>query len=126
MKKIEYQVAFSDHRGEISDLIENENINAITRITIRQGAVRGNHYHKETWQWNYVVSGKMKLVTQMPNEERQEAILSPGDLAVTGPYEHHALVGVEDCEVLVFTKGPRGGKEYESDTFRLEEPLALN
>lgn len=126
MKKIEYQVAFSDHRGEISDLVENENINAVTRITIRQGAVRGNHYHKETWQWNYVVSGKMKLVTQIPNEERQEVILSPGDLAVTGPYERHALVGVEDCEVLVFTKGPRGGKEYESDTFRLEEPLALN
>ena len=126
MKKIEYQVAFRDQRGEISDLIENENINAITRITIKKGAVRGNHYHKETWQWNYVVSGKMKLVTQMQNGEIQETTLYPGDLAVTEPYEHHALVGMEDCDVLVFTKGPRGGKEYETDTFRLEMPLVLN
>ena len=126
MKKIEYQVAFRDQRGEISDLIENENINAITRITIKKGAVRGNHYHKETWQWNYVVSGKMKLVTRMPDGERREIILCPGDLAVTEPYEHHALVGMEDCDVLVFTKGPRGGKEYETDTFRLEKPLASN
>lgn len=124
MKIIDYQVAFRDQRGEISDLIENETINAITRITIRKGAVRGNHYHKQTWQWNYVVSGKMKLVTRMLNEERQEVTLSPGDLAVTEPHEHHALVGVEDCDVLVFTKGPRGGKEYETDTFRLEHPLA--
>ena len=126
MKKIDYQVAFRDHRGEISDLIENETINASTRITIKKGAVRGNHYHKATWQWNYVVAGKMKLVTRMPNEERHEVLLSAGDLAVTEPYEHHALVGVEDCDVLVFTKGPRGGKEYETDTFRLEKPLTSN
>lgn len=123
MKKIDYQVAFSDHRGNISDLIENENINAITRITIAKGAVRGNHYHKETWQWNYVVSGRMKLVARMPEQEPRELILEPGDLAVTDPYEHHALVGLEDCDILVFTKGPRGGKEYEIDTFRLETPL---
>ncbi|OGO29000.1 MAG: hypothetical protein A2W33_07350 [Chloroflexi bacterium RBG_16_52_11] len=126
MKKIEYRVAFSDHRGAISDLIENETINAITRISIMKGAIRGNHYHKETWQWNYVVSGRMQLVTQMPNEERQAVILNPGDLAVTEPNEHHALVGLEDCDVLVFTKGPRGGKEYETDTFRLESPLVSN
>lgn len=126
MKKIDYPVVFSDHRGEISDLVENETINAITRLTIRQGMVRGNHYHKQTWQWNYIVSGKMKLVTQMPGGDREELVMLPGDLALTVPHESHALVGVEDCEVLVFTKGPRGGKDYESDTIRLETPLAVN
>jgi hypothetical protein len=30
---------------------------------------------------------------------------------------------MENSEVMVFTKGPRGGKEYESDTFRLGVPL---
>lgn len=126
MRKIDYGVAFRDQRGEISDLIENETINAITRITIKKDAVRGNHYHLQTWQWNYVVTGKMKLVTRMPNEEPREVILLPGDLAVTEPKEHHALIGLEDCDVLVFTKGPRGGKEYETDTFRLEQPLAVS
>ena len=124
MKKIDYQVAFTDDRGNISDLLENENINAITRITIIKGAVRGNHYHKNTWQWNYVVSGRMKLIVRMPDQEPTEIILGPGELAVTDPYEHHALVAIEDCDILVFTKGPRGGKEYEADTFRLETPLA--
>ena len=124
MKKIDYQPSHTDQRGAISDLIEGEEINAITRITINKGAVRGNHYHKQTWQWNYIVSGSMKLLSQMPDQDLVELIMGPGDLAVTGPYERHALIAIENCDVLVFTKGPRGGKEYESDTFRLEVPLA--
>ena len=123
MRKIDVTVAHRDERGEIADLVDGEIINAITRITIRKGKVRGNHYHKATWQWNYMVSGKMRLVTQFPDAPVEEILLQPGDLVVTDPEERHALVGVEDCEVLVFTKGPRACKEYESDTFRLDRPL---
>ena len=46
MKKLKIKVNFKDHRGIISDIIENENINAITLLTIKKGKVRGNHYHK--------------------------------------------------------------------------------
>lgn len=124
MKKINLPVSFHDERGEIKDLLENEAINAVTVITFQKGAVRANHYHKDTFQWNYVMSGKVKLVTQMPGEDKIETILGKGDFALTVPNEHHALVGLEDSELLVLTKGPRGGKEYESDTFRIEDPLA--
>jgi len=124
MQKISLTPAFKDARGEITDLLENENINAITRITFRKGAVRANHYHKQTTQWNYVVSGSIKLVSQEPGEPVVETVMLPGDFVVTGPNVSHALVGLEDADLLVFTKGPRGGKEYESDTFRLETPLA--
>jgi quercetin dioxygenase-like cupin family protein len=50
--------------------------------------------------------------------------MNPGDFTVTKPHVRHALVGLDDAELLVFTSGPRGGKEYESDTFRLDVPLA--
>ncbi len=123
MKKIIPQVAFTDERGEIIDLIEHEDINAITRLTIKKGAVRGNHYHKNTTQWNYIISGVMKLVTQMPDEPAIETLMYPGDLIATVPDERHALVGEEDVVCLVFTKGPRAGSDYESDTFRLETPI---
>ena len=123
MKKINLKIAFKDRRGKIIDLIENEKINAVTLITIKKGAVRGNHYHKKTWQWNYIISGKMRLVTKIPNKKIKTILLNPGDLALTLPGELHALIGVKDCECLVFTKGPRSGKEYESDTFRLEKPI---
>ena len=123
MNKIKLKVAHQDKRGKIIDILENEKINAITLITIKKGAVRGNHYHKKTYQWNYIVSGKMQLVT-LKNKKKKTITLSPGDIAVTKPGEAHALIGKTSCKCLVFTKGPRGGKEYETDTFRLKKPLA--
>jgi quercetin dioxygenase-like cupin family protein len=125
MKVYELSVAFEDERGTIIDLIENEDINAVTIITFKKDAVRANHYHKETIQWNYVLSGSLKLVTQLPGEECQENILKRGDFVATVPQEKHALKALEDSTLLVLTKGPRGGKEYETDTFRLTEPLIV-
>lgn len=124
MKVTRIQPAHVDARGKISDLVENESINAVTVITFEAGAVRANHFHDHTTQWNYVMSGKIRLVTQMPGEGRVESVLEKGDLAVTVPRESHALVALEPSEVLILTKGPRGGKDYESDTFRLTTPLA--
>jgi quercetin dioxygenase-like cupin family protein len=123
MDIIKTSPSFADARGEITDLLENESINAVTVITFRKGAVRANHYHKLTTQWNYVISGRIRLVTQMPGAPAREVVMCPGDLVATGPNERHALQGIEESTLMVFTRGPRGGKEYESDTFRLEVPL---
>lgn len=125
MNKIDVKPSHTDDRGVIMDLIENRNINAITDITFTAGAVRANHYHKETTQWNYVVRGKILLKTKMVDSDSaaEEIIMNVGDLVETVPNEIHALKALEDSQLLVFTEGPRGGKEYESDTFRLSEPL---
>ena len=108
------------------DLLENENINAVTIVTFKKGAVRGNHYHKQTIQWNYLMSGKVRLLSQIPGAPVEETVLTPGDFVATAENVRHALIGLEDSALMVFTKGPRGGKEYESDTFRLATPLAVN
>lgn len=123
MKQVSIDVCYKDERGEIIDLIENELINSITIVTFLPGAVRGNHYHKQTTQWNYVMSGSIRLVTQVPGEEIVETIIERGDLCVTLPNDRHALLALEASEVMVFTQGPRAGKGYEHDTFRLESPL---
>jgi quercetin dioxygenase-like cupin family protein len=123
MKKMPIETSFADQRGEIIDLLENENINAVTIVTFRRGAVRGNHVHKETTQWNYVMEGCVRLVSRSPEGHVEETLMMPGDFVATGPNVAHALVGIEESKVMVFTKGPRGGKEYESDTYRLEVPL---
>ena len=126
MEIINLKPAFSDSRGDITDLIDGNEINAITYISFAKNAVRGNHYHKLTIQWNYVISGEILLVTQMPGSERVEKILSKGDYVVSYQNERHALKGISDCsEVLIFTKGPRAGSDYEEDTFRLSEDELL-
>jgi quercetin dioxygenase-like cupin family protein len=124
MKVIDLRPAHEDERGSITDLIGDDAINAVTVITFKQGAVRANHYHEHTIQWNYVMSGEVLLVTQMPGGERQERLLKKGDFAYSPQQERHALRAETDAEVLILTKGPRAGFDYEKDTYRLDdEPL---
>ncbi|HCC47990.1 MAG TPA: hypothetical protein DEQ38_07750 [Elusimicrobia bacterium] len=123
MKKIKLKPAHTDARGRITDLLQREEINAITEISFTRGAVRANHFHKKTWQWNYVLSGRIQIAAKLPGKPVRRAVMKKGDLIVTVPNESHALKALAPSELMVFTKGPRGGKEYENDTFRLTEPL---
>lgn len=123
MEFIALKPAHTDARGRITDLISDDEINAVTLITFVKGAVRANHYHERTIQWNYVISGEILIVTQTPGKEKTERVLKAGEFVVTRQNERHALKGLTDAEVLILTKGPRAGTQYENDTFRLSEPL---
>jgi len=123
MKKIRNKISHQDKRGLIIDLLENKKVNSITFITQKKGKVRGNHIHKNTIQWNYVIKGKIELYTQKKNSSTKKTILSKGEIAETSKNEKHAIKALKDSEFLVFTQGPRGGKNYEKDTFRLLKPL---
>ena len=123
MEIIKLIAAHTDSRGTITDLISDDEVNAVTLITFAKGAIRANHYHERTIQWNYVISGEILLVTEVPGSGRVERILHKGDFAVTRENERHALQGVTEAEVLILTKGPRAGTQYENDTFRLDVPL---
>ena len=79
MKKIHLKPAFSDNRGDITDIIDHTEIEAVTIITFNPGVVRGNHYHKETVQWNYLISGKVLYRSKSYNGKTTSTILNPGD-----------------------------------------------
>jgi quercetin dioxygenase-like cupin family protein len=119
MRKITPHVDFEDDRGTITDLIEKP-IHAVTRIHTQAGAIRGNHLHKRTTQWAYVISGSLLVSTGA-----QEMVVGPGEMVVNEPGEPHAWKALADTDCLVFTHGPRSGSEYESDVFRLGEPLLV-
>lgn len=122
---------FEDHRGIIQDLLGGGlpeplggPIDAVTQIETFKGKIRGNHYHKQTTQWTYVVSGLLRIVTSQHvagRDVRESDTYSPGDLACERPGVRHAWEALEDTVVLVFTRGPRSGAAYESDTERLSE-----
>lgn len=125
MKVIKIKRAFKDERGEITDILENELIDSVTIIFSKKLAVRGNHYHKKSIQYAFVLRGRLKLLTQMPDERVKTKIIKSGNLVYTPPMERHTLVALEDSEILVLTRGPRGGKSYEKDTYRLKGPEIL-
>ena len=115
--------AFSDARGAITDIVENVPFDSLTLITCSQGAVRANHFHKETVQYTYILTGSCRYVSQQPGAPVEEAVVSSGDLVVSPPLESHAFEALEESVLLAFCRGPRGGSQYETDTFRLDEPL---
>jgi quercetin dioxygenase-like cupin family protein len=109
---------FEDDRGVIQDLFGGEPIDAVTRITTKRGHVRGNHVHKETHQWTYVMNGSLEFA----NGNKRKTI-GEGNIVYHPPGVPHAWKALEDTECLVFTRGPRSGEGYEDDTYRLDEPL---
>lgn len=116
-------VSHEDDRGRIVDLVAGEPFDAVTYITHKKGAVRGDHYHRETLQIIYLIGGRLRIVSQMPGAEVRTEDAGPGDLIRTPPVERHAVIALEDSEYIVVTRGPRAGAHYESDTFRLSESL---
>ena len=113
-----------DSRGEIFDILQNVEISAVTLVSFVKNSVRGNHFHKKTTQWNYVHSGEIEFVVKI-NDLITRGVLKQGDLLRIDPNEVHAMKAGEDSIIYVFTLGPRGGKEYESDTYRIETGLLL-
>jgi dTDP-4-dehydrorhamnose 3,5-epimerase-like enzyme len=113
----------TDNRGSIVDLFYNEDINHVATVTSEPNVIRGNHYHKETTQHMLMTKGSLEYWYKPvdSNKPSQMVIANKGDLVSTGPNEIHALrIGPEGNEFIVFSQGKRGGKDYESDTFRVD------
>lgn len=123
MKISRPKINYTDERGSITDILQKEDIEYVTVITLVKGTERGYHYHMKTTQWVYMMEGRVNLLTQMPEEPVVASILEKGDLALTYHMERHAMIALEDSVFIVLTRGPRGGEDYETDTYRLDEPL---
>ena len=113
---------FEDERGVIQDLLGP--VDAVTQITSRPGAVRGNHTHERTEQWAYLVSGTMIFAWLEDDGVHTRDVTAPA-IVHEPPGIPHAWKSVTDTTVLVFTRGPRSGTAYESDTIRLPENARL-
>ena len=115
---------FSDDRGSITDIFYKANLNHGCIITNRPGAVRGNHYHKFTTQYTYILSGTLTYYSKPIGGDEPTDVFNAvaGDMIVSAPLEIHAMrAGSDGCTFIAFAEGPRGGADYESDTYRVED-----
>ena len=114
---------FKDDRGVIADVFYDHNLNHVAIISSNPNAIRGNHYHKETTQHMLITKGSLEYwYKNLDSKEPAKMHLAiVGDLISTPPLEIHALkITEEGNEFVVFSEGKRGGKDYESDTYRVE------
>lgn len=116
--------AHIDDRGAIADIITNFPCEHVALVGFTQkGDRRGDHVHKETTQLAYICRGSVEVRTQGEDLFIIKSYLMTGDYIIHEPGESHAFIAQEGTLMLVLTHGPRGGDNYESDTFRLEQPL---
>lgn len=113
--------AFSDERGAISDILDDVAILHTGIINSKKGTVRGNHYHIKQTQYNYIISGKVKLITWQIKEPKKltENILSSGDLVFIPAGVAHRMEFLEDTVFLDMNSESRSNNGYENDTVRV-------
>jgi len=116
----------ADDRGSITDIFYKANMNHACIITNAPGAIRANHYHKLTTQYTYVLAGTLHYYSK-PADSDEPAVgitAGPGDMVISEPNEIHGMeAGSDGCVFIAFAEGPRGGEDYENDTFRVDSIL---
>ena len=96
---------------------------SLKKIKIKKGKKGGLQFHRLKNECGYLLKGKLHIFTKKNNKIIKKTLMKVGDLVETSKNESHAIKALVNSEFLVFTQGPRGGKEYENDTFRLKKPL---
>jgi len=112
-----------DERGSITDIFYRASMNHACIITNAPGAVRGNHYHKLTTQYTYVIDGNLAYYSKPVGSDSpaEMYVASRGDMIISKPGEIHAMKsGSDGCTFIAFAEGPRGGEDYETDTYRVD------
>jgi len=128
MKITKIKIVFKDERGDIADILYKRPIEHVSVINSKKGALRGDHYHKATTQHMFMVKGSLRYYYRKLNEandKTKSVVVKKGEMVTTPPFEVHALEILEDNQFIVFSKGKRGGKDYEADTFRVEPSLIM-
>ncbi len=96
---------FTDDRGTLAQLA-HDGYRQINAVFTKQGAVRGNlHYHKETDEVFYLLSGSVE-VTACRDDECETRRFGAGDMFRIGRNVRHTFAYLEDTYLVVlYTNG---------------------
>ncbi|XKT74487.1 MAG: cupin domain-containing protein [Patescibacteria group bacterium UBA2163] len=109
-----------DGRGTITDII-NKSISHVGCVSFKKGALRAKHYHHKSTQYDYVMSGKLRLVVCLPDgSEREDYILGAGMFSEVPPGVVHTYIAEEDSVMIDMTTLSRDDDGYEEDTVRVD------
>lgn len=96
MTILEPEFKHTDSRRSITQLFTS-NIAQVNVYDAKKGAVLGNHYHKETIEFFYIVRGSL-----IANDK----VLSKGSLFVVYPEEPHTIECLTDVSLMTFLSKP--------------------
>ena len=111
MKSLTAEYTHKDHRRSLSQLVTAD-LKQVNLYEANKGAILGNHYHKITHEYFYILKGSFMLDI---NKKRQ--VIGRGDFFVVEPEERHTL----EClsltgSFLTFLTKPYS--KEETDTYK--------
>ena len=102
MKRIKLNTVIADDRGKLIDVLLNMNYKQMNHVITKKGTIRGNHYHKYTEEFFYILHGKVIVnVTNLRTNEVTNFTAESGSLFIIEPYEYHTIEILEDSEWIV-------------------------
>ena len=126
MKRQKRKADFKDKRGTIMDIFVGEPYEHCVIVYSNKDSVRGNHFHKKSQQTDFMLFGSMLAYSRKKGSKKIEKfVVRQNDVTHWEKGEAHEFIALEKCAFLSFVNGPRGGGNYENDTFRLKVPLHL-
>lgn len=87
--------SFCDDRGYLKQ-ISHENYGQINVLFTKKGVVRGNHYHKISKEYFFIIDGSVVVTAQHENVIETE-VFTKGDFFQINPFIMHKMEFTEDC-----------------------------
>ena len=97
MRLLEEEFSHEDERRKIIQLFTAD-IKQVNVYEAKKGSILGNHYHKETIEYFYIIRGDV-----LYNKSR---IVKTGDFFVVYPQEVHTLECLTDVKLMSFLTKP--------------------
>lgn len=92
----------TDDRGLFQELVSTGPWESLIRAEMLKGAVIGNHYHKVTKIFFFLVKGVVRIRTvNVQTGNRDELMMQSGQGTTLLPYESHAIEFLEDSEIIM-------------------------
>jgi len=113
MKIVKPNAVVADDRGKLIEVLLNIGYKQMNHVITKKGVTRGNHYHKTTREFFYIIRGKIIVtVTNVKTNNTTRFTASPSDCFIIEPYENHTVEFLEDTEWIVLL----------SENFNAENP----
>ena len=96
---------YSDSRGAIKGIINEGSWQEINQISSKSGAIRGDHFHKETKELFIILDGEIDISLQRVKNNKKtglvkQLVVKAGDVFLIEPFILHTFTIVKDAKWL--------------------------
>lgn len=105
-----------DNRGKIHGILQNKNIQEVNFLASKKDNIRGNHFHKKTDEYFYIISGEVEVkIKNILDNTQREFLAEKGDIFLIKPYELHTFVIVKNASWINFLSQPMTNNDFYTE-----------